>query len=70
MKWMEALKKFNAGKGEWCVPKKGTREHKEVMSIMNGKTLYTGTRQEQTRIKERAKTNRAPVRISKVNYEN
>ena len=63
MKWMEALKKFNAGKGEWCVPKKGTREHKEVMSIMNGKTLYTGTRQEQKRIKERAKTNRAPVRI-------
>jgi hypothetical protein len=34
MKWMEALKKFNAGKGEWCVPKKGTREHVEVRSIM------------------------------------
>ena len=61
--WMEALKKFNAGKGEWCVPKKGTREHKEVISIMNGSTLYIGTRQEQKRINERAKTNRAPVRI-------
>ena len=70
MKWMDALRKFNAGKGEWCVPRKGTREHKEVMSIMHGATLYTGTRQEQTRIKERVKTNRAPVRISKVNYEN
>ena len=70
MKWMETLKKFNAGKGEWCVPKKGTREHKEVMSIMNGSTLYIGTRQEQKRIKERAKPNRAPVRISKVYYEN
>ena len=41
MKWIEALKKFNAGKGEWCVPRKGTREHKEVLSIMQGATLYT-----------------------------
>jgi hypothetical protein len=48
MKWMEALKKFNAGKGEWCVPKKGTREHAEVISIMQGNTVYTSTRQEQT----------------------
>ncbi len=63
MKWMEALKKYNAGKDKWCVPKKGSREHKEVMSIMHGETVYTGTRQEQKRIKERAKTNRAPVRI-------
>jgi len=35
MKWIEALKKFNSGKGEWCVPRKGTREYDEVMSIMN-----------------------------------
>ena len=35
MKWVEALKKFNSGKGEWCVPRKGTREYDEVMSIMN-----------------------------------
>ncbi len=63
MKWMEALKKFNAGKGEWCVPKKGTREHAEVISIMQGNTVYTSTQQEQKRIQERAKTDRAPVRI-------
>ena len=63
MKWMEALKKFKAGKGEWCVPKKGTREHAEVISIMQGNTVYTSTRQEQKRIQERAKTDRAPVRI-------
>ena len=63
MKWMEALKKFNAGKGEWCVPKKGTLEHAEVISIMQGNTVYANTRQEQKRIQERAKTDRAPVRI-------
>jgi hypothetical protein len=36
MKWIEVLKKFNEGKGELCVPKKGKREHKEVLSIMQG----------------------------------
>ena len=35
MKWVEALKKFNSGKGEWCVPRKGTQEYDEVMSIMS-----------------------------------
>ena len=49
MKWIEALKKFHAGKGEWCIPRTGTREHKEVMSIMQGATLYTNTRSEQAR---------------------
>ncbi len=63
MKWMEVLKKFNAGNGEWCVPKKGTREHDEVISIMQGNTVYTSTRQEQKRIQERTKTDREPVRI-------
>ena len=49
MKRIEALKKLNAGEGEWCVPKKGTREHKEVLSIMQGATLYTNTRSEKAR---------------------
>ena len=49
MKWIEALKKFNARKGEWCVPKKGTREHKEVLSIMQGATVSTNTRSEQAK---------------------
>ncbi len=62
MNWVEALKKFNAGKKEWCVPKKGSREHAEVMSIMQGNTVYTNTRQEQARIQARVKTERAPVR--------
>ena len=34
MKWIEALKIYNAGK-TWCVPRKGTPEHAEVMRIMN-----------------------------------
>ena len=62
MKWIEALKKFNAGKGEWCVPRKGTREHKEVLSIMQGATLYTNTRSEQARRKQRAETDPDPLR--------
>ncbi len=62
MKWIEALKKFNAGKGEWCVPRKGTREHKEVLSIMQGATLYTNTRSEQARRKQRAETDPTPLR--------
>ena len=62
MKWIEALKKFNAGKGEWCIPRKGSREHKEVLIIMQGATLYTNTRSEKTRREKRAETDPAPLR--------
>jgi hypothetical protein len=34
MKWIDALKQYNAGKS-WCVPRKGTPEHAEVMKIVN-----------------------------------
>jgi hypothetical protein len=47
MKWIEALKKFNAGKGEWCVPKKGTREQKgherSVENYARGNGVYKHT---------------------------
>ena len=36
MKWTDALKIWNEGKGTWCVPKKGTDAHAEVMNIVNG----------------------------------
>lgn len=36
MKWTDALKIWNEGKGTWCVPKKGTDAHAEVMKIVNG----------------------------------
>ena len=37
-KWVSALKKWNEGKSKWCVPRKGSASHKEVMNIMAGKS--------------------------------
>jgi hypothetical protein len=34
MKWIEALKQWNADKDTWCIPRKGTKEYLEVMAIM------------------------------------
>lgn len=34
MKWVEALKIWNAGKDKWCVPKKNSQEYSEVRAIM------------------------------------
>ena len=36
-KWIIALKKWNAGKSKWCVPRKGSSGHREVMNIVAGK---------------------------------
>jgi len=37
MKWIEALKVWNKRTGgAWCVPRKGTSEHAEVIKIMRG----------------------------------
>jgi hypothetical protein len=62
MKWIEVLKKFNAGKGERCIPRKGSREHKEVLSIMQGATVYTNTRSEKVRRGKGAETDPSPLR--------
>lgn len=39
MRWVDALKIWNSKKtsckGTWCIPKKGTKAHKEVMAIMD-----------------------------------
>jgi hypothetical protein len=35
MRWVDALKVFNQGKSSWCIPKKGSKEHAEVMEIMS-----------------------------------
>jgi hypothetical protein len=66
MKWIEVLKKFNDGKGEWCIPRKGSREHKEVLSIMQGVTLHTNTRSEKTRRQKRTETDPASLRPRRV----
>ena len=62
MKWIEVLKKFNSSKGEWCIPRKGSREHKEVLSIMQGETLYTNTRSEKARWEKRAEPDPVTLR--------
>jgi predicted RNA methylase len=33
--WILALKEFNKGKGEWCVPRKGSPEYDEIKKIMD-----------------------------------
>ena len=32
---MEALKKWNAKRSSWCVPRKGTKDYDEVIAIKN-----------------------------------
>lgn len=34
MSWVKALKEWNANNPTWCVPRKGTKEHAEVMAIV------------------------------------
>jgi hypothetical protein len=36
MRWVDALKLYNQGKGGWCIPRKGTKEYLEVRKIMGG----------------------------------
>ncbi len=31
--WINGLKRYNSGKGTWCIPKKGTPEYYEVLSM-------------------------------------
>jgi len=33
--WTEALKKWNANKPTWCIPRRGTADHAEVRALMN-----------------------------------
>jgi len=39
--WIEALKKWNAGKPAWCIPRKGSKEYDEVKAIMARKFKFT-----------------------------
>jgi len=37
MKWLEALKEWNSRHGgKWCIPKKGTKEHSEILALQHG----------------------------------
>jgi hypothetical protein len=33
--WIESLKKWNEGKGTWCIPRRGSPGHAEVLKIMH-----------------------------------
>ena len=33
--WIESLKKWNEGKGTWCIPRKGSEAYMEVRALMN-----------------------------------
>lgn len=47
MRWVDALKIWNAEKGgAWCVPKKGSAEHAEVMKIIASKKLKSEAKPE------------------------
>ena len=54
MKWISALKKYNESKPMWCIPRRGTIEHKKVLEIMKGNkttstsNVNTGTKGQQT----------------------
>ncbi len=39
MKWIEALKEWNTGKGTWCIPRKGTPEYDEVRRLMTAEPV-------------------------------
>ena len=36
MTWMQALREHNRGKGQWCMPRRGSAEHAHVRALMRG----------------------------------
>ena len=36
MTWMKALREHNRGKGQWCIPRRGSAEHAHVRAMMRG----------------------------------
>jgi hypothetical protein len=36
MTWMKALREHNRGKGQWCMPRRGSAEHAHVRALMRG----------------------------------
>ena len=55
-KWMDALKKWNneVNKGKWCVPKKGSKEHAEVLKMMGEKPKAKAPAPKKMTIKKKA----------------
>lgn len=55
-RWIKALKEYNEGQDEWCIPRKNTNEHREVLRIMNrdseGPKVFRKLKQTQMQKKE------------------
>lgn len=81
MKWMDAVKKWNADHNPetWCIPRKGTTEYFEVRAIMEGKpspkkTKIVEERREKAVVglraveKETADRNKARKQIEKMAF--
>lgn len=34
-RWIKALQSYNAGKGDWCIPRKGSEDYNKIMNTMN-----------------------------------
>jgi hypothetical protein len=63
--WISALKEYNDKKGMWCMPKKGTAEHAEVMKIMD---KMKGSKTEKPVAEKPVKTSKVkaePVAVAK-----
>lgn len=50
-KWSDALKSWNSDRPTWAIPKKGTREHGEVVQIMNSRKAKSAKQSKGSRVK-------------------
>ena len=53
----KALQEWNRGKPQYCIPKKGTKEHEQVMKIMNDKFVKKAKKK-----KKASRQNRVPAK--------
>jgi len=53
MRWIDALKIWNEGNdGKWCIPKRNSPEHAQVLEIMKGRPLKEAPKKEKIKIKK------------------
>jgi hypothetical protein len=63
--WITALKKFNEGKGAWCLPKKGTKEYDEVRALMVAKPKEESAPKKKPSVKAMAEAFNVPLPLLK-----
>jgi hypothetical protein len=60
MRWIDALKEWNGKSGTWCIPRKGSPQHKEIRAIMD-----KGKEKAKNTIESFAQMKQAPKKSSK-----